>query len=83
MCYQYSCNKADWLYDERGGVDREAAEREYMSAWLAYTDSAWNLFCEMRNTHLEERRRKRAAIESYGPPPTVPEKLLTELEARN
>ena len=38
----------DWLYDEHGGVDREVAEREYMSAWLAYIDSVWDLFCEMR-----------------------------------
>ena len=37
----------DWLF-ERGGIDREAAEREYMSAWLAYTDSAWDLMREKR-----------------------------------
>ncbi len=37
----------DWL-NERGGLDEEAARREYMSAWLAYTDSAWNLIREKR-----------------------------------
>ena len=47
----------DWLYDEYGGLDRAAAEREYMSAWLAYTDSSWGLFCEMRREYVEESRR--------------------------
>ena len=37
----------DWL-NERGGLDEEAARREYMSVWLAYTDSAWNLIREKR-----------------------------------
>ena len=37
----------EWLY-EGGGIDRAAAEREYMSAWLAYTDSAWDLIRERR-----------------------------------
>ena len=71
----------DWLYDEQGGPDRAAAEREYISAWLAYTDSAWGLFCEMREQYLEERRRQRLEVEMKGQNPTVPEKLLNELGA--
>ena len=47
----------EWLY-ERGGIDRAAAEREYMSAWLAYTDSAWDLIREKRKRHVEERHRR-------------------------
>ena len=43
----------DWL-NERGGIDREAAQREYMSVWLAYTDSAWNLIREKRKRHEED-----------------------------
>ena len=73
----------DWLYDEHGGIDREAAEREYMCAWLAYTDSAWGLFCEMRESYLENCRRKGVATEKSGPTPEVPEKLLRELEVGN
>ena len=73
----------DWLYDGHGGVDRGAAEREYMSAWLAYTDSAWDLFCEMRGNHLEERRHKRLEVETKEQDPTVPEKLLRDLGVRN
>ena len=38
----------DWLYEEHGGVNPEVAEREYMSAWLACTDTAWSLHLEMR-----------------------------------
>ena len=72
----------DWLYDEYGGIDRETAEREYMSAWLAYTDSAWDLFCKMRVKYLEERRLPRLEAHQDGPDPTVPIKLLRELDAR-
>ena len=43
----------DWL-NERGGLDGEAAQREYMSVWLAYTDSAWNLIREKRKRHEED-----------------------------
>ncbi len=73
----------DWLYDEHGGVDREVAEREYMSAWLAYIDSVWDLFCEMRVNHLEERRDRRLEVETKWQDPMVPEKLLRDLDARN
>ena len=73
----------DWLYDECGGIDIEAAEREYMCAWLAYTDSAWNLFCEMRQSHLDEYHRNSLKTEKNGPTPEVPEKLLRELQAGN
>ena len=65
----------DWLYDEYGGIDKEAAEREYMSAWLAYTDSAWALFLEVRGRHLKEHSLSRPTR------PTLPKKLLRELEA--
>ena len=46
----------EWLYED-GGVDRAVAEREYMSAWLAYTDSAWDQIREKRRRHEEERHR--------------------------
>ena len=71
----------DWLYDEYGGIDREAAEREYMSAWLAYTDSVWELFCQMRVKYLEERRLQRLKEHQDRPDPAVPTKLLRELDA--
>ena len=72
----------DWLYDEHGGIDRKAAEQEYMSAWLAYNDSAWDLFCQMRVKFLEERRHERLRVRQDGPGPTVPTKLLHELDAK-
>ena len=73
----------DWLYDEHGGIDIAAAEREYMSAWLVYTDSAWDLFLEMRGRYLEERRRGRLQGGSNRQRPTLPEHLLRELQAED
>ena len=70
----------DWLY-ERGGIDREAAEREYMSAWLAYTDSAWDLIREKRKRYSEERHHQRLEAKEKGHDPTVPEELFREIDA--
>ena len=72
----------DWLYYEHDGINREAAEREYMSAWLAYTDSVWDMFCQLRKEYLEERLQERLEAGRGGPSPTVPENLLDELNAR-
>ena len=69
----------DWLY-ERGGIDRGAVEREYMSAWLAYTDSAWDLVQEKRKRHVEERHRKKLEAQEKEQNPTVPEELFRELD---
>lgn len=73
----------DWLYDEHGGIDKAAAEREYMTAWLACTDSAWGLFLEKRGRYLEVRRRERLQSGSNRSSPTPPERLLRELEAED
>ena len=70
----------DWLY-ESGGIDRGAAEREYMNAWLAYTDSAWDLIGEKRKHHLEERSRQRLEAQEKDQDPTVPEELFREPDA--
>ena len=77
---QHGDHLLNWLYEEYGGIDRKAAEREYMLAWLAHTDSAWDLFREMRGRYLEERRRD--SLEAYAnrPDPALPQKLLDELE---
>lgn len=71
----------DWLYDEHGGIDITAAEQEYMSTWLAYTDSAWDLFLEMRGRYLEGRRREGSEECAGRPSARAPKKLLRELEA--
>ena len=49
-----------------------------MLAWLAHTDSAWDLFREMRGRYLEERRRDRLEASTNRPGPTVPERLLED-----
>ena len=66
----------DWLY-ERGGIDRGAVEREYMSAWLAYTDSAWDLVQEKRKRHVEERHPKKLEAQEKEQNPTAPEDTLS------
>ena len=68
----------DWLYEVHGGADQSGAEREYMSAWLAYTGSVWDLFIERRRDH-EERRRKRSEGRREVPAPVLSEALLQEL----
>ena len=70
----------EWLY-ERGGIDREAAEQEYMSAWLAYTDSAWDLIREKRQRYSEERHRQVLEVRKKEHDPTVPEELFREIDA--
>ena len=71
----------DWLYDDFGGIDREAAEKEYMSAWLAYTASAWDLFCQMRENHEEECRRFESERNPNLQVARVPETLLQEIKS--
>ena len=66
----------EWLYDEYGGIDWEAAEREYMFAWTTYTDSVWGLYIKLREEYSEERRRR---LDVDQPRPTVPKNLLDEL----
>ena len=70
----------NWLFEQYGSIDTKAAEREYMLAWLAHTDSAWNLFREMRGRYLEERLSRRSEAAASRPAPTVPKALLDELE---
>ena len=69
----------EWLYDEHGGIDREAAEREYMSAWTVYTDAVWGLYSKLREEYHEERLRARLEVARGRPRPTVPKNLLDEL----
>ena len=78
--WQHKDRLLNWLYEEYGGMDREAPQREYMLAWLAHTDAAWELFCEMRSRYLEERRRERLEARSNQPDPVLPQRLLEELE---
>ena len=71
----------DWLYEVQGGIDRSAAERDYMSAWLSYTGSVWDLFLQKRLQYAEERRRERAEVRRNGSPPILSENLQHELAA--
>ena len=71
----------DWLYEVQGGIDRSSAERDYMSAWLTYTGSVWDLFRQKRRQYTEERRRGQSEARREGSPPILSENLLHELAA--
>ncbi len=62
----------DWLYAEQGGIDFAAAEREYMTAWLAYTNAVWKLVIQRR----EEHYRRLLAERGMPPDAEVPERLF-------
>lgn len=59
----------DWLYDEHGGIDYAAAEREYMTAWLAYTDAVWKLVVQKREEHYRSMLANSGTLHD----PTVPD----------
>lgn len=73
----------DWLYEVHGGIDWNAAERDYMSAWLAYNVSVWDLFLQKRREYTEERRRERSEVRREGTPSILSQDLLDELDAHN
>ena len=66
-------------YFEHYDFDVQSAERDYMSAWLAYTDAVWGLFREMQRQYLEERSRRAFNVDSIHPNPALPDNLKNEL----
>ena len=71
----------DWLYDVHGEIDWNTAEQDYMSAWLAYTGSGWDLFLQKRREYIEERRKERSDARGEAPSPVLSENLRQELAA--
>ena len=66
----------DWLYEEHGGIDYAAAEREYMTAWLAYTSAVWELICQRREEHYQQllaERKERPTLK-------IPEHILEDIQ---
>ena len=76
---QQSDEFLDWLYDEHGGIDYTAFEKEYEIAWMAYTDEVWKLFMRKREEYFQELHRERLAKLEGRPEPDVPDVLLKEL----
>lgn len=68
----------DWLYDEQGGIDYSAAEREYMTAWLSYTEAVWEL---IRQRELEYRNWQ-LAQRAAPPEAEVPEHLFSGIQSQ-
>ena len=73
----------DWYYEEHVDIDEDAAKKEYMTAWLAYTNAVWDLFLRLqqknREEYLAERRKQRQEARRDRIPPQVPELLLNRL----
>ena len=73
----------DWFYLEHGDIDEDAAKKEYMTAWLGYTNAVWDLFLrlqqENREEYLAERRKQRQESRRDRIPPQVPQQLLNRL----
>ena len=73
----------EWFYDEHEDIDEDAAKKEYMTTWLAYTSAVWDLFLRLqqknREEYLSERRKQRQDARRDRTPPQVPEQLLNRL----
>lgn len=73
----------EWFYDEHGDIDEIVAKKEYMTAWLAYTNAVWDLFLRLqqgqREEYLAERLKKRQEARRDRIPPQIPEQLLNRL----
>ena len=66
-----------WLYRRHGGIDYRANEQKYMTAWLSYTRTVWQLVVQRREDHyqrlLEDRRTP--------PIPTAPDHLFDDAQS--
>ena len=75
----------DWFFEEHGDIDRDAAEREYKTAWLAYVNAVWDRLIQLQKERREEsqveRSKQRQEARRNRIPPQVPEQLLNRLSA--
>ena len=69
----------DWLYEEHGGIDYGVAEREYMTAWLSYTNAVWKLICQKREEHQQRLRSDREEARRNRPVPEVPRHTFADI----
>lgn len=68
----------DWLCEKHEGpaIDYQAAQREYMTAWLSYVNKAWELFLKMEREYAAERSKQRQEAILNRQPPEAPVHLL-------
>jgi len=65
-----------WLYRSQGGIDYQAIEREYMTAWISYVRAVWDL----RQQRLQKYLDWRLAQLSPRPEPKVPDYMLEDIQ---
>ena len=61
-----------WLNRYRGGIDRQAIQQEYMTAWINHVKAVWELVRQRELEHLDRQLAERPAP----PEPEVPEHLF-------
>ena len=69
----------NWFYEEHGGIDYAVAQREYMTAWLSYTNAVWELICQKREEHQQKWRSDREKARRNRPEPEVPGHILADI----
>ena len=71
-----------WLWQKCGANSHMANEREYMTAWMSYTKSVWELVRQKEREYLEERSRQLRETRRNRPDPEAPEHLLADIRPR-
>ena len=75
----------DWFFEEHGDIDRDGAEREYKTAWLAYVNAVWDRLIQRQKERREEsqveRSQQRQEARRNRTQPQLPEQLLNRLSA--
>ncbi len=65
-----------WRHRRHGVIGRQANQRKYMTAWLAYTNAVWELYVEQQ----KEQFAKRLAELRKPPTPELPEHLFADAQ---
>ena len=71
-----------WFWQKCGANGYMVNEREYMTAWMAYTKAAWGLVRQKEREYLEERSRQLQETRRNRPAPEAPEHLLADIRPR-
>ncbi len=74
-----------WLHRRRGGIDYQAINREYMTAWTAYISAVWERYRQMLEEYCESLEKERQKAWRNRPQPDVPAHMLSDIqrETRN
>ena len=71
-----------WLHRRRGGIDYQAIEQEYMTAWTAYVSAVWERYRQSLSEYLERLNKERLETWRNRHLPEVPENLVGDAQSR-